>query len=155
MTVRSLLTHRIVRWSDVFELHGYLVEHPVSTAMRLGELSLRARRPAPYGDLSAVLDVRELWAPGLDPDGLGLEAEGCYMHGGSWNAQIGGGRPEDAERLDVDRSKQRDLMIHRHPHEQPNDVRERLRVLPAPERWVYEIEEIIFLRYITLYDEED
>jgi hypothetical protein len=155
MTVSSLLTHRTARWGEIFELHGYLVEQPTSAAARLGELSLRARRPAPYGDLSAVLDVRELWVPGRDPDGLRLEAEGCYMHGGSWNAQIGGGRPEDAERLDVDRAKQRDLMIHHHPYGQPNEVREQVRVLPAPERWVREIEEIIFQRYLISHDEED
>jgi hypothetical protein len=155
MTVRSLLTHRTVHWIGVFELHGYLVERPERVAAQLGELSLRARRPAPYGEVSAVLDVYELWVAGPDPDGLRLEAEGCYLYGGSWNAQIGGARPEDAERLDVDRAKQRDLLIHRHPFGQPNEVREPARVLPAPERWVREIEEIVFRRYLAAHDEGD
>ncbi|MGO9247343.1 MAG: glycosyltransferase, partial [Solirubrobacteraceae bacterium] len=31
-----------------------------------------------------------MWLPGPDPDGLRLEAEGCYMQGSSWNAQIDG-----------------------------------------------------------------
>jgi hypothetical protein len=153
MTVRSLLTHRTVRWIGVFELHGYLVEQPKRVAAQLGELSLRARRPAPYGDVSAVLDVYELWVPG--PDGLGLEAEGCHLFGGSWNAQIGGARPEDAERLDVDRAKQRELLIHRHPFGQPNLVREQVPVLPAPERWVREIEELVFRRFLASHDEGD
>jgi hypothetical protein len=115
MTIHSLLTNRIVRWGRVIDLHGYLVESPSRDMGQLGELALRARRPALYGDPSVLLDVRELWLPGSDPDGLQLEAEGCYMHGSSWNAQIDGERPEDAERLDVDRSKPRRLIIHRHP----------------------------------------
>jgi hypothetical protein len=155
MTVRSLLTHRTARWIGIFWLHGYLIEQPGRTAARLGELSLRARRPAPYGEVSAVLDVHELWVPGRDPDGLRLEDEGCYTHRGSWNAQIGGARPEDTERLDVDRAKPRDLLIHRHPFGQPNEVRERVRVLSAPERWMREIDELIFQRYLALHDEED
>lgn len=155
MTVRSLLTHRTVRWIGVFELHGYLIERSERVAAQLGELSLRARRPALYGEVSAVLDVYELWVPGPDPDGLRLEAEGCHLYGGSWNAQLGGARPEDAERLDVDRAKQRDLLIHRHPFGQPNMVREQVPVLPAPERWVLEIEELLFRRFLASHDEGD
>ena len=45
---------------------------------QLGELALRARRPALYGDRHVLLDVHELWLPRSDPDGLRLEAEGCY-----------------------------------------------------------------------------
>lgn len=156
MTVHAtLLTHRAVRWTGIFELHGYLVEQPQRVAAQLGEFSLRARRPAPYGEVSVVLDIYELWVPGHDPDGLRLEAEGCHLYGGSWNAQIGGGRPEDAERLDVDRAKQRELLIHRHPFGLPNEVRERVPVLPAPERWVLEIEELVFRRFLASHDEDD
>jgi hypothetical protein len=155
MSVQSLLTNRIVRWGRVIDLHGYLVE-PAGHAMgQFGEFALRARRPAPYGDPSVLLDVRELWLPGPDPDGLRQEAEGCHLQGSSWNAQIDGERPEDAERLDVDRSKPRRLIIHRHPYGQPNEVREPARRLAAPERWLQEVEEIVFQRYIILHDEED
>ena len=77
------------------------------------------------------------------------------MHGSSWNAQIDGERAEDAERLDVDRSKPRPLMIHRHPYAQPNEVREPAQHLAAPERWLQEVEEIVFQRYTSMHDEED
>jgi hypothetical protein len=150
----SLLIHRTALWAGVFELHGYLVGQR-GRAAPLGELSLRARRPAPYREVSAVLDVHELWLPGPDPDGLGLEAEGCYLYGGSWNAQLGGARAEDAERLDVDRAKPRELLLHRHPFGSPNEVREPVAVLPAPERWVLEIEELVFRRFLAVHDEED
>ncbi|MGP0101440.1 MAG: hypothetical protein ACLPUT_07460 [Solirubrobacteraceae bacterium] len=122
---------------------------------QFGEFAIRARRPAPYGDPRVVLDVRELWLPGPDPDDLGLEAEGCYTQRSSWNAQIDGERPEDSDRLDVDRSKPAGAMIHRHPYEQPNDVREPASHLAAPERWLQEVEEIVHKRYVTLHDEED
>jgi hypothetical protein len=145
----------VVRWGRVIDLHGYLVE-PAGRAMtQLGELTLRARRPASYGDPNVLLDVRELWLPGSDPDGLGLEAEGCYLLGGSWNAQIDGERPEDAERLDVDRSKPRGLMIHNHPYGRPNQAREPAPRLAAPERWLQEVEEIVFQHHALLHDEED
>lgn len=155
MTIHSLLTNRIVRWGRVIDLHGYLVEAPGRAMGQLGECALRARRPTTYGDPSVLLDVHELWLPGPDPDGLRLEAEGCYMQASSWNAQIDGQRPEDAERLDVDRSKPRRLIIHRHPHGQPNEIREPAQRLAAPERWLQEIEEIVFQRHIILHDEED
>jgi hypothetical protein len=93
--------------------------------------------------------------PGLDPDGLRVEAEGCHLQGSSWNAQVDGERPEDAERLDVDRSKPRRLIIHRHPYGQPNEVREPAQPLAAPERWLQEVEEIVFQRYTILHDKED
>lgn len=155
MTIHSLLTNRVARWCRVIDLHGYLMEQPSRATMQLGEFALRARRPAPYGDPTVLLDVHELWLPRPDPDGLELEAEGCYMHGCSWNAQIDGERPEDAERLDVDRAKPRDLMIHRHPYAQPNEAREPARHLAAPERWLQEVEEIVFQRYTIMHDEAD
>jgi hypothetical protein len=155
MTVHSLLTNRIVRWGRVVDLHGYLVEPPGHAMTQLGEFALRARRPALYGEPNVLLDIRELWLPGPDPDGLRLEAEGCYMQGSSWNAQIDGERPEDAERLDVDRSKPFDLTIHRHPYGRPNEVREPAQRMAAPERWVQEVEEIVFQHYVRQHDEED
>jgi len=155
MTIHSLLTNRAARWGRVIDLHGYLVEQPDRAMTQLGECALRARRPDPYGDPAVLLDVHELWLPGPDPDGLELEAEGCYMQGSSWNAQIDGERAEDAERLDVDRSKPRRLTIHRHPYEQPNEVREPAQHLAAPECWLQEVEEIVFQRYTIMHDEED
>jgi len=122
---------------------------------QFGECALRARRPVLYGDPGVLLDVRELWLPGPDPDGLRLEAEGCHMQASSWNAQIDGERPEDAERLDVDRSKPRRLVIHRHSYGQPNEIREPAQRLAAPERWLQEVEEIVFRRHVILHDEED
>ena len=155
MSVQSLLTNRIVRWCRVIDLHGYLVEAPDRAMTQLGEFALRARRPALYGDPNVLLDVRELWLPGPDPDGLRQEAEGCHLQGSSWNAQVDGERPEDAERLDVDRSKPRSLIIHRHPYGQANEIREPARRLAAPERWLQEVEEIVYQRYTILNDEKD
>jgi hypothetical protein len=151
----SLLTNRIVRWGRVIDLHGYLVETADHAMGQFGEFALRARRPAFYGGPSVLLDVRELWLPGPDPDGLGLEEEGCYIQGSSWNAQVDGERPEDAERLDVDRSKPRRLIIHRHPYGQPNEVREPAQQLAASERWLQEVEEIVYQRHTALHDEDD
>jgi hypothetical protein len=155
VTIHSLLTTRAARWSRVIDLHGYVLDQPDRALTKLGQIALRARRPAPYGDPNVVLDVRELWLPGSDPDDLGLEAEGCHMHGSSWNAQVDGNLPEDAERLDVDRSKPGRLMIHRHPYGEPNEVRVPAKHLAAPERWVQEVEEIVFQRYTDTHDEED
>ena len=155
MNVHSLLTNRIVRWGRVVDLHGYLVEPADHAMAQFGEFALRARRPVLYGDPRVLLDVRELWLPGPDPDGLRLEAEGCHLQGSSWNAQVDGERPEDAERLDVDRSKPCRLIIHRHPYGQANEVREPAQYLAAPERWLQEVEEIVFQRYTSLHDEED
>jgi hypothetical protein len=149
-----LLTNRIVRWCRALDLHGYVVETPVRINARLEEVVLRSRRPAPYGDPTVLFDVRELWHPGKDPDELSLEAEGHYMQGASWNAQIDGNRPKNAERLDVDRSKSRSLIVHRHPYGQPNHVREPSRLL-SPERWLQDIEEIVFECYAALQDEQD
>jgi hypothetical protein len=131
------------------------MEPPGRGAGQFGEFALRARRPTLYGDPGVLLDVRELWLLGSDPDGLGLEAEGHHTQASSWNAQIDGDRPEDAERLDVDRSKPPRLIIHSHPYGQPNAVREPAQRLAAPERWLQEVEEIVFQRYIILHDEVD
>ncbi len=149
-----LLTNRIVRWCRVLDLYGYVVETPVHLSPRLEQLALRAHRPTLYGDPSVLCDISELWHPGKDPDELGLEVEGHYLQGGSWNAQIGGDRPEDAERLDVDRSKSGSLIVHRHPHGQLGAVREPIR-FPPPERWLHDIEELVFERHTTIQDEQD
>jgi hypothetical protein len=149
-----LLTNRIVRWCRALDLYGYAVETPVRLNARLEELVLRAYRPVLYVDPTAVIDVGELWHPGEDPDELSLEAEGHYLQGASWNAQIGGERSEHAERLDVDRSKARALIVHRHPHGQPNVVR-RTSLFPSPERWLQDVEEIVFERHYALLDEKD
>lgn len=148
------LTNRIVRWCRALDLYGYIVETPVRINVQLEEVVLRARRPALYGDPTVLLDVRELWHPGKDHDDLSLDAEGHYIRGASYNAQIEGDQPENAERLDVDRSKSRSLIVHRHPYGQPNSVREPTRFL-SPERWLQDIEEIVFERCSALQDEQD
>lgn len=66
-----------------------------------------------------------------------------------WNAQIDGEQPEDADRLDVDRSKPTGLMVHRHPHGHPNAARRSARHLAAPERWLQEVEEIVYQHHVT------
>jgi hypothetical protein len=48
-----------------------------------------------------------------------------------------------ADRLDVDRRKPRELMVHRHPLGEPNDSRVPAAPLVAPERWIEHVEALI------------
>lgn len=98
---------------------------PRSALAGLSELRVRAVRPQHYGGPAAVIDVHELWVSGSDPDGLGLEHEGCHLLASSWHAQITATGDLGAERLDLDRAKTTALVIHRHPHGEPNEVRVR------------------------------
>jgi hypothetical protein len=153
MNVSVLLTNRVVRWCRVLDLYGYEVNMPIQVHTRQRELVLRAHRPTLHGDPTVLVDVSELWSPGKDPHALGLKDKGCYLQGASWNAQIGGNRPEDAERLDVDRSKSRQLVVHRHPYGRPNAVRQPS-PFPSPERWLQDVEEIIFKHYYSIQPDE-
>jgi hypothetical protein len=56
---------------------------------------------------------------------------------------------EGAERLDVDRCKPSELIIHRHPFGSPNDERKPAGGLRAPEAWVQDVESISAERYFT------
>jgi hypothetical protein len=143
LNTSGVITHRIVRWCTILDLHGYLVELPVSVEEQPDQFVLRARRPIPYGDPTVVLDIGELWSPRVELHGLGLEADNCYLLRASWNAQIGGRGPEHTERLDVDHSKPRHLIVHRHPYSQAGDVREPSAPLMAPEHWLQEVEQIV------------
>ena len=91
-----------------------------------------------------MIDVAELWAAGDDPDGLGTEEEGCYLRAASWHAQIEAPGDTGAERLDLDRTKPRALMIHRHPFGEPNAVRRPAAGLLVPARWLEHVEGLIY-----------
>jgi len=152
--ISVLLTNRVVRWCRALDLYGYIVEMPIRFNTQSQGLALRARRPTLYGDPTVLLDIVELWHAGNDPDGLGLESESCHLQGASWNAQVGGDRPEDSERLDIDRSKADQVIVHRHPYGRPNAVR-RPSAFPSLERWLQSVEELVFERHSILQDEKD
>ena len=143
MTIASVLRERTTRWRDELDGYGYVPSDAARPASRLGELMVSAARPTTYGGPAARLDIRELWLPGRDPDGLGFEAQGCHLHVASWHAQILDRGTEGAERLDVDRRKPTDLFVHRHPFGEPNERRVPAAPLVAPERWIEEIELLI------------
>jgi len=143
MTIASALRERVARWNDELDGYGYVLGPPGRAATQLAEMVVSARRPTTYGGPPAKIEVRELWVPGADPDGLDLEAHGCYLHTASWHAQIFDSGDTGAERLDVDRRKPRELIVHRHPLGEPNDRRDPAAPLAAPERWIESVEALI------------
>lgn len=147
MTIESVLRERFVCWAVELSAYGY-EPSPLGRAARgSGELALRARRPTHYGGPSATIDVRELWALGADPDGLGLEQHGCYLEISGWHAQLVSSGDVGAMRLDVDRRKEPELVIHEHPLGQPNHVRVAAAPLVSPERWIHHVEAVILDLY--------
>ena len=64
---------------------------------------------------------------------------GTHLEASSWHAQLGPGE-QGAERMDVDRRKPADLILHRHPFGSPNDEREPERDMDAPEAWITHVE---------------
>jgi hypothetical protein len=95
MTIESVLRERAARWIDELDAYGYVLEPPGRVAISLAELVVAARRPTTYGGPPAKIEVHELWLPGDDPKGLGLEAHGCHLHMAAWHAQMccDGSRP--------------------------------------------------------------
>lgn len=140
MAVPSALRDRFTRWCDELDAYGYEFAAPKRTARSGGEFVIGARRPTTYGGPAVVIEIKELWSPGGDPHGLGLELHGCFLHRGSWHAQFFSTGAVGAERLDVDRRKESALIIHRHPLGQPNDKRVPAAPLASPERWLEEVE---------------
>jgi hypothetical protein len=143
MTIRSIVTERYARWAETLFKHGYMIEGnptlPTSTAT--GVVGLRGRRRRDLGAPPVVIDIAEAWSEGPDPDGLGLEDHGCHLAGSGWHAQLETG-DRGAERLDVDRTKPTELIIHRHPFGSSNEVRKPERDLRSPEAWVLDIEQL-------------
>ncbi len=153
MTVASALADRYVIWHALLcEDYGYKETQPVRPPSSAYELALRAVRPAWPPVQAVVFDVRETWLPGADPE-LGLTLYGCLLDTSGWHAQIvAGAGAKGAERLDVDRSKPRELWVHRHPFGQPNDVRLPAAPLKHPDAWVLRVEELIAAYYGYLQD---
>jgi hypothetical protein len=143
MTIESVMRDRAARWIDELDAYGYVLEPPGRVVTSLPEIAVTARRPTTYDGPPAKIEVHELWLPGPDPDELGLEAHGCHLQMASWHAQILGGGATGAERLDLDRRKRPELMIHRHPLGEPNDRRVPASPLVAPERWIEHVEALI------------
>lgn len=144
VTVASVAAERFARWCAELDSYGYEIESSGGLAAAPGEVVVRAHRPTTYGGPTVLIDIRELWLAGQDPDGLGLSGRGCHLHVSAWHAQLTGQGAIGAERLDVDRRKAESLMVHRHPVGEPNDVRVSAVPLVAPERWLEEIELLIF-----------
>ena len=144
MSIASVLRSRSALWHEGLDSFGYRVDVPLTTDSRSGELAIRGLRPTDYGGPAVVIDLNELWAQGNDPDGLGLEHEGCFLLASSWHAQIAPTGDLGAERLDLDRSKPPALVIHRHPYGFPNPVRMPASPLILPIQWLQHLEELIY-----------
>lgn len=141
MTLASITGERLADWSEAIRTFGWACDVRFVDAAS-GQVRIRAFRgsgPSPR----VTLDVRERWALGSDPDGLGLEAHGCHLHLAAWHAQLPGSPgPVHAHRLDVSRGKAPALMIHLHPHGSPNGVRVGRSRIGAPAQWIAEVEEL-------------
>jgi hypothetical protein len=142
MTLASVTAERLAEWTETLLAFGW--DPDLRFADRGGgQIRIRALRPG-REDPAVTLDVREHWAVGPDPDGLGLEAHGCHLLAAAWHAQLEGAPPAvHAHRLDVARGKARPLMIHLHPHGSPNDVRVTRARLGSPGQWIVELEGLV------------
>lgn len=145
MSISIALTHRFAQWCETLIQHGYTLEDPYVNVSGT-YLWIRSVRPVLYGGPPTTIDIGEIWIPGLDPHALVPTLDGCHLHNGSWNAQIGGGRAVNTERLDVDRAKPAMLMRHRHPHGQPNAKREPT-TISTPGAWLALVETIVSTLY--------
>ena len=144
MSRGSALRNRSALWHDVLDSFGYGFVEPPRGTEGVSDLSIRAVRPVDYIGPSGVIDVFEAWAVGEDPDGLGLTDDDCHLHAASWHAQIAPTGDIGAERLDLQRTKPRPLLVHRHPFGEPNGVRLPDASLLVPARWVEHVEEVIY-----------
>lgn len=146
MTLASITALRRSLWCEGLVDFGWEVI-VVEDKRPTGLVAVSARRPVFTGPPIALF-VREEWVRGADPDGLGLDAHGCFLRRSSWHAQVHAyPRAECAYRLDVDRAKIGGLRIHLHPFGQPNDVRLPRSNLGTPEQWLVEIEELYYVWY--------
>lgn len=107
-----------------------------------GLLELRAIRAAAFGGPPITIDVRELWTFGRTAEQFAPIVEGHSLMLASWHAQIGGPGARNAERLDIDRSKEAGLVRHRHPYGMSNGVRE-ASMISTPEAWILQVETVI------------
>lgn len=149
MSVVSALSDRIVMWRTLLcDDFGYSEAAPSRPRWSANELVIVAARPE-FPPIEPVrFEIRETWLPGADPDGLQLQSHGCHLAVSSWHAQILEASGDlGAERLDVDRRKPPEEMIHRHPFGASNQVREPAVPLKHPEAWVVHVEEIIATHY--------
>ncbi len=148
MSLESALTDRYALWHQVLcDLFGYEAATPTRPPRTRNELAFRAVRPA-RGRIQPVgVDIRETWLPGADPD-LGITLHDCFLFSASWHAQVApDAGPTGAERLDVERDKPAELVVHRHPLGEPNDVRQPAAPLRHPQAWVTAVEEAIAAYY--------
>lgn len=149
MTIRSVLAERYALWFQLLcEDYGYEEASPARPTRSANELAFRAVRP-PFDPVEAVtVDIREVWVPGNDPTALGLQLHGCFLFASSWHAQVvPGAGDRGAERLDVDRSKEHRLWVHRHPLGASNGVRVPAAPLRHPASWVEHLEDAIAAQY--------
>jgi hypothetical protein len=136
VSLPGIIHQRVVTWlTEAFDF-GYERDESAEV-IRADGFTLRFRRRGDYGPPPVILDIREDWAEGDDDlDGPRLETFGCHLVEASWHAQIDPGAGAfGAERFDVDRSKPPQLVIHRHPFGEPNDVRVPDNAL-APRHWL-------------------
>lgn len=148
MSVESALADRYSLWLRLLcEDFGYHEEAPVRPPRSRNELAFRAVRPRFAPVESVSVEIRETWRFGRDLE-LGIDLHGCFLVAASWHAQVVVAQgDEGGERLDVDRTKSRDLWIHRHPLGHPNHVRQQAAQLKHPDAWVQHLEELIAAHY--------
>lgn len=145
MSVDSVLDGRYALWRELLcDDYGYEEDYHTRPPASRHELAFRAVRPG-YSALPAIaVDIRELWMPGRDPHGLGLEDDDCFLSLAAWHAQlVAAAGAEGAERLDVDRRKQPPHITHRHPFGQANCKREPAAPLKHPAAWIAHVELLI------------
>lgn len=121
---------------------------------RHGSLHIRAARSALHGGPPTTIDIWEVWVLGIDLYAVMPALDGCHLHHCSWHAQIGGNTALHAERLDVDRSKPAPLVSHRHPHGQPNAVRQPT-TMSTPGAWLECVELTVSSLYLPLEGQPD
>lgn len=148
MSLRTALTHRFAHWYEQLDMHGHLVNQTEDHInVQRGALEISATRAVEHGGPSVAIYISEIWVPGFDPCSLAPAPDGCHIDHSSWHAQIGGDDEAHAERIDIDRSKPRVLIRHRHPHGQPNAWREPT-TINTPEAWMHHVEKLISTLYL-------
>ncbi len=141
MSLETLLQERFAAWVNTLAAYGYERE-AANRIPGAGGFELRMRRSALLGAPEVIIKVSETWAIGPDPDGLGIDANGCHLVAATWQAVISQD-PErrGEERLDLDRHDAYGNPLHRHPFGETNDVHTPASWPVPVGLWAYRVEQ--------------
>jgi hypothetical protein len=147
VSIDGVVDQRAGEWGRVLSDWGLELEDPPRPSRQPNQLSIFARTSDDSGPLGFSLTISELWVAGSDPDGLnGTSLSRCHIRQSSWHVQFHETKWTSTdlagERLDLDRSKPRSLIIHRHPLGQANGTREQVSSFPAPAAWLGHVFEL-------------